>query len=86
MPLSIPYYKKARTNKIIGFSFLAPAVVFIAAGSQPAKISNPGDNSKRGYVIAGILSCGTVVFCLTRSLNYNKKAIKVHNEHLHTIY
>ena len=84
-PISIPYYQKARTSKIIGLSFTAPTVLFILISNQNKGMAG-ANNNNTGFAIAGIISGGAVVYFLTRSIKYYKKAVQVHNENTRTIY
>ena len=87
VPAAIPYYKKAKTSEIIGYSFIAPTVLFALLGKQNRVITNHGyGKNKFGFQIAGILSSGAIIFFLARSMKNLKKAAAIHNEKFRTVY
>jgi hypothetical protein len=87
VPAAIPYCKKANTSKIISISFIPPTVLFAFLGRQNTDIGSPGFGKNRtGFAIAGILSSGTILFFIARSLKNLKKAISIHNEKLRAVY
>jgi hypothetical protein len=85
VPAAIPYYKKASTAKILAISFGIPGsvIVLIAAKNKQAA---PFLNKQTGLKITGLtLLSGSLIFLLSYSSNL-KKAIRLHNDHIATIY
>lgn len=88
VPAAIPLYKKAKTSKILGYSFFVPAIVFALTTSQ-GNYHHRSDSTygpRRGLQIASLLSGGASVYFLFHSLTLYKKAVRARNSSLKTIY
>jgi hypothetical protein len=88
VPAAIPLYKKAKTSKILGYSFFVPAIVFALTTSQGNyhRRSDSTYGPRRGLQIASLLSGGASVYFLFHSLTLYKKAVRARNSSLKTIY
>ncbi len=88
VPAAIPLYKKAKTNEILGASFIVPVVLFAFLG-DPNKY-NYRDTVHRtrikGYYIGLFLSEGVSLYFFFHSISLYKKAVRARNSALKTIY
>ena len=88
VPAAILYFKKAKTNKILSFSFYVPMIVFALATSQGnyRYRSDSTYGPQRGLQIAGILSASASLYFVFHSFGLYKKAVRARNSALKTIY
>jgi len=84
IPESVFYYKKAKTNKTIGFLCVAPAVVFAILGKQ--NTTTPPFKNNNGFKIASIFSSGCGIYFFIQSSKNLKKAVSLYNEKQKTVY
>ena len=78
VPLAIPFYKKAKRERIIGFSLTGAAGIL---GLLSSKRNNDGFNPKKniGLKIATIVTASGGIISLCRSIKNMKKAVMAYN-------
>jgi hypothetical protein len=89
VPTAIPFYKKAKTNEIIGFSFfavMAGVAIFGDANRYSYRDTVYRKGRINGYQIGMIISAGGTCYFLLHSIGLYKKAIRARNSALKTIY
>ena len=89
VPSAIPFYKKAKTNEIIGFSFFAVAAglgIFGDANKYSSRDTVYRKGRISGYQISMIVSTGGTYYFLLHSISLYKKALRARNSAIKTIY
>ena len=87
VPAAIHYYEKSKTNKIAGYSFYVPMLVFFLLGKQNRDIASTGfGKNKIGFNIAGLISGATSIYFTLRSHKQWKKAIRMYNDNRPPLY
>ena len=89
VPSAIPFYKKAKTNEIIGYSFFA-AMAGLAIFGDDNNYRRRDTVHRKGrisaYQISMTISTAGTLYFLLHSIKLYKKAIRVRNSAIKTIY